>query len=253
MFADHSAIFAGASASLQAVLIDSQLTVLLHVNKLIAKYLAKNTVCPLLHSYRFAQNCCFQNPQTDNTPYCHEPYSTSQVMCHAATQTFTYFSHSSDYEPTSHNETFHSSTSDTAGTPGTSPVPLVGAVNSNTKTKPPRSNPRARQASNTSEEWTTVRALHHRSRSRNHDHPVKQYFVESEGWHKCKTCSAEFHLSNEKKMGSLSADYKCLSDVLHVGQTRKITRQWTHKQLPPILAYHSCPIDHLLCFAKTME
>ena len=45
-----------------------------------------------------------------------------------------------------------------------------------------------------------------------------------------------------KKIGSLSADYTCPSDVLDVGQTRKITRKRTHKHLPLVPAYHSPPI-----------
>ena len=63
MFTDNSAIFAAVTASLQAVPIDAQITDLLHVNKLLAKCLAKNTVCPHLQSCRFTQNCWYQHPR----------------------------------------------------------------------------------------------------------------------------------------------------------------------------------------------
>ena len=199
MFTNNSAIFAAVTASLQAVPIDAQITVLLHVNKLLAKCLAKKNVCPHLHSCRFAQNCWYQHPQTGNPPLCHDPYSPplhhrNSPFCHAETQT-----RWTGQVLYPHTQKFHTSTTETTDTPGTSPVPLACAVTPSTKTTPTHLNRRVRQDSDTSEEWTTVRTRHHRSRSSNQDHQIKQNSPENEGARKCKNCSADFHLSIDQK------------------------------------------------------
>ena len=224
MFTDISAIFAAVTASLQAVPIDAQITILLHVNKLLPKCLAKNTVCSHLHSCRFAQNCWHQHPQTDNAPLCRDPYlpplnHRNFPLCRAEAQTG-----STILYP--HTEKFHTSTSETADTQGTSPVPLACAVTPSTKTTPTHLNRRVRQDSDTSEGWTTVCTHHHRSRSSNQDHHIKQDSPENEGAQECKNCSADFHLSIDQKKWFLD---RGLHINLRCSQCRQNSKTHAHE------------------------
>ena len=136
MSTDSSAFSAAVTASLQAIPMDAQITVLLHVNKLLAKCPAKNTVRPHLHSCRLVQNCWYQHLLTDNAPLCHDPYSPqlnhrNSPLCQAETKT-----RLTGQVLYPHTQKLHTSTSETADTPGTSAVPLACAVTPSTKTTP---------------------------------------------------------------------------------------------------------------------
>ena len=79
MPAESSATVAAIADAVRTFPEETQLAVLLHVNKLLAKLLAQNRACPHLQKCRFGPNLCwFKHPENSEIQFTYDPYAPLQ-------------------------------------------------------------------------------------------------------------------------------------------------------------------------------
>ena len=137
MPAESSATVAAIADAVRTFPEETQLSVLLYVNKLLAKLLAQNCACPYLHKCHFGPNLCsFKHPENSEIQFTYDPYAPLQSFTQRRQRHETNKTPLSNLRSFPHRNLLSSKTTtsavanlgdETADIPGTSSTPQASA------------------------------------------------------------------------------------------------------------------------------